>query len=462
LAARRGDFSAAHAFLSALLERADYAPPFEFYSQALTTLGGKQKLLARLGMESADAIEEFLSLTIAYERSHSPSLEGFLDWVERGGVEIKRDMEHGRDEVRVMTVHGAKGLEADIVILPDTTALPDPPSRRGQLLFDQDRVLFALSESEAPAIVKQAKAHAEAEMLREHRRLLYVALTRARDRLYVCGFENKKGVRDSSWYELARAAAESLGVTVTEGEGGIIAYGTVKDERAATAAPERKPHALPAWIAEPAPNEPPLPRLIRPSDAVGAAPPVFSPSGAARFRRGLVVHALLARLPEIAPGRRRSVALAFVEASGLEHPEKLVEESLAILDDPAFAAAFGPGSQAEAGLVAELPELGRGARVNGRIDRLAVTDKDVLILDYKTNRPPPAREADVPAVYLAQMALYRAAAAKIFPGRRIVCGLLFTDGPRLLQLSDVVLDAQMAGISARLDPAKLDPRGARS
>jgi ATP-dependent helicase/nuclease subunit A len=451
LVARRGDFTAAHTFLSALLERADYAPPFEFYSHALTGLGGKDMLLARLGMESADAIEEFVSLALAYERGHSPSLEGFLDWVERGSVEIKRDMEHGRDEVRVMTVHGAKGLEADIVILPDTTSLPEPPSRKGHLLYDEDRVLFPLADEEAPQIVKQAKARAEAETLREHRRLFYVALTRARDRLYVCGFENKKGVKDGSWYELARAAAESLGVKVTQGDGEIIAYGTTHDEKGIPAASAREKHALPGWVRKPAPIEPALPRLIRPSDAVDGAPPTFSPLGAGRFRRGLVVHALLARLPEIAAERRRAVAMAFVQASGLKQPEALVDETLAVLDDPAFAAAFAPGSQAEAGLLAELPELGVGARVNGRIDRLAVSDDRVLILDYKTNRPPPAREVDVPAVYLAQMALYRAAAAKVFPGRRIVCGLVFTDGPRLLQLSDVVLDAQMARILTRLD-----------
>jgi ATP-dependent helicase/nuclease subunit A len=364
-------------------------------------------------------------------------------------------MERGRDEVRVMTVHGAKGLEADIVILPDTTALPEPPSRKGHLLYSEDGVLFPLSNDDAPELVKAAKAKAEEETLKEHRRLLYVALTRARDRLYVCGFESRRGVKAGSWYQLAQAAAETLGVKVTRGDGEITTFGTVEDETGDLAQTAHKNEPLPGWIVAPAPAEPALPRLIRPSEAAGLAPPTFSPldAGAARFRRGLAVHALLARLPEIAPERRRALALKFVQASGLKDAEALVEETLAVLDDPQFAAAFAPGSQAEAGLLAELPEFGRGARINGRIDRLAVSDDQVLILDFKTNRPPPLREAEVPKVYLAQMALYRAGAAKIFPGRRIVCGLIFTDGPRLLQLSDVVLDAQLADIAARLDPA---------
>jgi ATP-dependent helicase/nuclease subunit A len=443
LAARRSEFPAAHGFLSAMLERADYAPPFEFYSHALTALGAKEKLLARLGQESADTIEEFLSLTLTHEQSHSPSLESFLDWVERGSAEIKRDMERGRDEVRVMTVHGAKGLEADIVILPDTTSLPEPPSRKGHLLYQDDAVLFPLANDQAPEIVKAAKARAEAETLKEHRRLLYVALTRARDRLYVCGFENKKGVKQGSWYQLAQAAAEALGTKVTRGEGEITAFGTLDEEKGEAGEAKTAQTTLPGWIARPAPAEPASPRLIRPSDAL---PATFSPRGAARFRRGLVVHALLARLPEIAPNQRRALALKYVRANGLDHADALVDETLAVLDDPQFAMAFAPGSQAEAGLLAELPEY--GGRINGRIDRLAVTEDQVLILDFKTNRPPPVRETEVPQLYLTQMALYRAGAAKLFPGKRVVCGLVFTDGPRLLQLSDVVLDAQMAAISA--------------
>jgi len=355
----------------------------------------------------------------------------------------------------VMTVHGAKGLEADIVILPDTTALPEPPSRKGQLLYHEDRVLFPLADADAPDIVKRAKARAEVETLKEHRRLLYVALTRARDRLYVCGFESKKGVKEGSWYSLAQAAAQSLGVTVTRGEGEITTFGTLEDEKADAVTPEAAGAPLPGWVTAPAPQEPPSPRLIRPSDAVGMPPPTFSPlqADAARFRRGNLVHALLARLPEIASEKRRAVATKFLEGRGWDNPAALVNETLAVLEDPAFAAAFAPGSRAEVDLLAELTGRGfKGARIHGRIDRLAVTETDVLIVDFKTNRPPPAHESQVPEVYLAQMALYREGAKKLFSGRRVVCGLVFTDGPKLLQLSDVVLDAQIAAISARLDP----------
>ncbi|HSS14874.1 MAG TPA: PD-(D/E)XK nuclease family protein, partial [Rhizomicrobium sp.] len=267
-----------------------------------------------------------------------------------------------------------------------------------------------------------------------------------------------KGVKEGSWYQLAQGAAESLGVKVRHGDGEITTYGALDEEKGdlAGAAPAQIP--LPAWITQAAPLEPALPRLITPSDALGSAPPAFSPlgKGAARFRRGLVVHALLARLPDVAREKRRAIALKFVQASGLENADALVSEILAVLDDPAFASAFGPGSRAETDLLAELPEFGPiklkgGARIHGRVDRLAVTQTQVLILDFKTNRPAPRSESEVPQLYLAQMALYRAAAARIFPGRRVVCGLVFTDGPRLLQLSDVVLDAQIAGISARLD-----------
>ncbi len=462
LIVRRADravFANAHHLLSTMLAHADFMPPHDFYAQVLIVHQGRQKLLARLGPEAADAIDEFVSLALSYEALNTPSLEGFLHWIERGDAEIKRDMDRGRNEVRVMTVHGAKGLEADIVILPDTTRPPAKPGQRPNLLFTKDGAFYPVSDTEAPAVVEEVKEAAHREALREYRRLLYVALTRAKDRLCICGFATgKTKLNENSWYSLARQAAEELGVEIVSGEQTIRVIGDEDTQQiAGDALAASIPQPLPDWALTPPKVERVRPRLLRPSDAAGLEEPAtISPldgRGAARFRRGLLVHALLARLPDIAPERRRDIALGFLAANNVapEEAENLATETLAVLSDPTFAAAFAAGSRAEVAIVADLPELGEGARLNGRIDRLAVTEGEVLAIDFKTNRPPPARPEDVSTLYLAQMALYRAALAKVFPGKRIACALLWTEGPRLMRLPEALLDAEIARIRARLD-----------
>jgi ATP-dependent helicase/nuclease subunit A len=462
LSARREEtpaFAAAHEFLAAMRARADFSPPFEFYSHALIARGLRAKLLSRLGVEANDVIDEFVSLSLAYENQNTPSLEGFLHWIETGGAEIKRDMERGRNEVRVMTVHGAKGLEADIVILPDTTSEPDPPWMKGHLLHGEDGVRYPYRNEDASEALRAAKDAAKAEMLKEHRRLLYVALTRAKDRLVVCGFENKRGIRENSWYRLCDAAAKKIGTAHLRGEETVYIVGDPGDQFGLALEKSSAPTGVPEWALSPPVAETPRPRFIRPSDASDALEPsVLSPldqGGAKRFRRGLLVHSLLARLPDLAAEKRREAALAFLRAREVAEDEAiaLTEETLAVLDDPKFAPAFAPASMAEAAIVASLPELGEAARVNGRIDRLAVSDDEVLIVDFKTNRPPPEKAEDVGELYLAQMALYQAAARKIFPKRRIACALVWTDGPRLMPLDEPLLEAQLRRIRARLDPS---------
>ncbi len=455
--AQRADakFASTYDFLNVMRARADYMPPYEFYADALDARGLRLALLRRLGAEANDAIDEFLSLSLAYETANTPSLEGFLHWVGRGGAEIKRDMERSRDEVRVMTVHGAKGLEADIVILPDTTTVPRA-SDHGSFLFDEGAPLFPLRNQDAPAAVRAAKDAARTRVLEEYRRLLYVALTRARDRLIVCGFENGNGVHDESWYALARSAAEKLGADVAADGETLFLFGEAETAIAASADVQRAAPALPGWTRSPAPRDAPTPRLIRPFDAAGMdEPATLSPfADDHRFRRGLLVHALLAHLPGLPAAERAERARAYLRRRNIAEAEAedVIRATLAVLDDPTFAAAFSANSRAEVSIVADLPELGPATRVNGRVDRLSVGDDEVLILDYKTNRPPPVREDEVSRLYKTQMALYRAAAQKIFPGRRITCGLVWTDGPTLMKLSNELLDAELAAIRARLDP----------
>ncbi len=463
LRARRGDvasFARGDDLLSEMLSRADLSPPYEFYMHALVAREARQKLLARLGPDAADALDEFVSLALAYEQLHTPSLEGFLHWLERGEAEIKRDMERGRDEVRVMTVHGSKGLESDIVILPDTMTLAQGAGRHGEFLFTKSGdVVFPMKNEDAPRAVLAAKAEADEAAQRERRRLLYVALTRAKDRLIVCGFENTKGVEEGSWYNLTRRAAEKIGVPVARGDDTLFVLGDA-DTLPFDGEAKMPPAARAEFPAlQPAPVEAARPRLLRPSDAAGLEEPaMLSPldgKNAERFRRGLLVHTLLARLPEIAPEKRKALAVKFLEANGKaqDEAEKLARETLRVLSDPQFAAAFAAGSRAEVAIVADLPELGEGARLNGRIDRLTITDSEVLAIDFKTNRPPPSRAEDVSTLYLAQMALYRAALAKVFKDKRIKTALVWTEGPHLMPLPDALLNAEIAKITARLAAA---------
>jgi ATP-dependent helicase/nuclease subunit A len=217
-------------------------------------------------------------------------------------------------------------------------------------------------------------------------------------------------------------------------------------------------------MRKPAPVEIVRPRLIRASDAAGTEEPAstspLGDKGAKRFQRGNLIHGLLARLPDIDIAKRRDAALKYLRANKIEDVEAqtLADETLAVMHHADFAAVFAEGSRAEVALVADLPEVGEGARLNGRIDRLAITPNEILIVDFKTNRPPPAKVEGVSTLYIAQMALYRAALSKVFPGRRIACALVWTEGPRLMPIPEHLLEAELGAIRKRLDSGAANTR----
>ncbi len=449
----RVEFRAASDFLGRLLGEADFTAPFEFFSHILTRDGGRHRLLARLGGEAIDPINEFLSLALEYERSHLPSLQGFLSWLRASGAEIKREMDTSRNEVRILTVHAAKGLQAPVVFLPDTCQKPRADEKLLKLPAGQ--------ENEAPLLVWPGNKENEAgaagnarERLKqktdaEYRRLLYVALTRAEDRLYITGWETSHGRAEGSWHDLVEKAFVRLpGVEETEesADGLIRRYrcpqtAVIRREEI-KARPPASDILTPGWLRKKAPADPAPPKPLAPSrpdeEEVGLSP--LKGLEGDRFRRGLVIHKLLEILPDIAMERREQAAIRYLRQSALDLDGEAARahwrEISAILTDPDFAAIFGPDSRAEVSITGLLG----GQVVAGQVDRLVVTDHNVLIVDYKTARAVPQTAAEVPLLYLKQMAGYARVLQKIYPERAVRAALLWTGEARLMPLDPAVLD----------------------
>jgi ATP-dependent helicase/nuclease subunit A len=459
-------FAEAAEKLSQWLARADLLPPYEFFSELLGAEDQRLRkaMLTRLGPEAAEAIDEFLDLALSYDREAAPSLQGFANQLRAGDVEIKRDMEQQRDEVRIMTVHGAKGLQAPIVILPDTCMRPRlqgvrlyPLPRAGEPPEEVGHLVWPPAMHSNLAGIEQSKDLADRAERQEYHRLLYVAMTRAEDRLYICGWEGVQSrEKGKAWYDLVN---DGLAGCLTEQVGSdgktIHRMESAQAEPAQDSAGETEQTVaapLPAWAAAIAPRERSRPKLAPSRLAFGLEggdkglspdqPPLgpLALSENSRYARGRLVHALLQHLPEVEPENQERAARVFVAARGAELDQRLkneiVDETLAIVREPAFAPLFQPGSLAEVPVVARIGAYD----LKGQIDRLAEVAGGLLILDYKTNRPPPKSLHEVAPAYVAQLAAYRWALRGLYKGRPLRAALLWTDGPRLMEIPSTSLD----------------------
>lgn len=463
--AARPGWVRARKVLAGLLSRVDYRGPFALFAGLLDAEDGRRRMLAGLGRDAEDPINEFLERALEFERLNGASMQGFLAWMEGGQAEIKRDLDQqSQEEVRIMTVHGAKGLQAPVVVLPDTTS---STTKLPSILWtgEEGRPPMPLW---APNVGDYAEPHlerhhaikvAEAE---EMNRLLYVAMTRAEDMLVVCGAQGGKTVSEASWYGKIRQGLQGLAevqpfAPVSDagpwlGDALVLEVPQTAPVPAVAQAPAAlEPLDPPAWLTTPAPAEPSPSRPLAPSDP-GMEPGVQGPlgSGGAQARRGILVHRLLQDLPSPAPSAREAALDRMLArpSLGLSEEERasLRLSVLAVLAHPDFAPLFGPGS------LAEVPMTGVVGKVvlSGRIDRLAVLEGEILAVDYKTGRRIPESAEAVPIAYLRQMALYRAALAQVFPDRPVRCALLFTDGPKLIDLPAERLDAVLDSLSGTL------------
>jgi len=455
-----------------LLARADFTSPYQFLEDLLSgPLDGRRKLMRRLGREARDPIEELLNAALAFEAEATPTLQLFLDWFDRDEVEVTRDPSAPLDAVRVMTVHGAKGLQAPLVILADATGDPDS-SRTGtidwQIEAEADTLpVFRPRKAELAGSLADALARVEKREREEHWRLLYVAVTRAEEQLVIGGSlgPRAKGQPPAeSWYSALDAALTSLGAgevaDLRWGAARIFAGGRDEGARRRVPAARTAPESLlPPWLHRPAPAESRPPRPLAPSslgeDRVADPPP--GPALLAAARRGRLLHALFERLPALPPDSRMVVGDRWLENSGgvddAAERAGLLRDVCAVIADPAHAAVFAGDALTEAPIAAVLPD---GQVIAGTVDRLLVERDRVLLVDFKTGRRAPAGLAQVPDHHLRQMSAYAAALAVIFPGSRIEAALLYTSAPILIALPQAALDAHKPGFGGAEQMLELD------
>jgi ATP-dependent helicase/nuclease subunit A len=466
----------------------------DFFARLLGEEGLRRRFLARLGPETDDLLDEFLRTAEEAARDGTRGLDAFVERLAAHPPTIKREMEQGNDQVRIMTIHAAKGLEAPHVYLIDGTSAaksnsdrsamsqvvpPLPPLRGGEAWLWLGGQTEALKGS---TLLAEAKALELRRAEDEYRRLLYVAMTRAKDRLTVAVHATASAKPEGKWAAWVREALSGLpGVRQVDEDG----FASTTFETHGTRAPEACPgpgdgtaETAPAPFAFTAlPQEERLPRPLAPSVASLAIepddepPPSVSPlvpsasAGASALpgamARGTLIHRLLQRLPDLPPdarpaaGRRLAVLLAAGHGLDGAHEagwlDDIVKEALAVLAAPQFADLFEGASRSEAGIMGRVSHHGTVRSVTGVIDRLIVTDEAVTLVDFKTGRTP-RDQAAIPGAHVAQLALYALLARAVFRTKPVRAVLAYTSPPRRFDLSQAVLDEACAALGIAPPP----------
>lgn len=447
-------FSEAAEILTDLTNYADFYPPFEFFTYLLSAKGGRKKLIGRLGEQINDPVDEFLNQAMKYEQNNISSMQGFLNWFTKGNIKIKREMDQGGGMVRVMTVHGAKGLQAPIVFLPDTC---QTVGLRDNLFWHKEdyseHLLYVRNEETRVGPAQLAYETRKVDIESENKRLLYVAMTRAEDQLFITGWEDKKGRKDGNWYDLIRSAVHEMdGTEEIELNGEVILRnqkGTKTPETIkATVSSEAKKLELPQWaknkpMAEPTPSKPLSPSRLDEDEEVVRSPlkiVAHMKKDKRKYHRGRLIHKLLEILPETAVDNREISIERYLMQDAHELTDAQVEEIksevLEIFNNPMLDGLFGANSRSEVPIVGQIGDF----TLSGQVDRLAIRGEDVLIIDYKTNRPPARSPEMIPKVYQRQMAAYKAVLKEIYPDKRIKCFLLWTDIAELMEIPEGLLN----------------------
>ena len=448
------DFTKAEEFLQLILTISETLPPYEFFSNILSVLGGREKLLARLGPEASDPIDEFMNSCLEFEQDHPSSLVQFLNWIRAEDAQIKRDLDQGQNEVRVMTVHGAKGLQSNIVFLPDTCTVPSNTNNT-RIYWDNSFLLWPVIKENEESICRDLAERSQLNSLREYRRLLYVAFTRAEDRVYVCGWEGRKGLKEDCWYNLIKSALQRIPdtkeVIFNSEEFALV----LEDEQSLS--PDQHniklktiilSEKVPDWAHKRPTNKTLKRQIIRPSQLANIPVVVNSPltvCTADNFKWGNLIHKLLEILPKVDPPKQKDAALRFLENSrerlGSSEKHAIISEVLNVVQNEKFSRFFGLGSLGEVPLIGVVKNRKEIKQVLGTLDRILVSGKKVELIDFKTDRLLPSRLEDVPERYLKQIATYKVILEQIYGSGQVETFLLWTKSPELMYLDREFIDS---------------------
>ncbi len=421
------------AVLNDLRRQADFLRPYDLIEHILIRHEGRKLLLGRLGHEAEDGINALLSQALAYERSEIPSLTGFLVWMQTDDLEIRRQIDSAGDMIRVMTVHGAKGLESPIVILPDTAKRRS--GQKGNLVLAENIPLWRLRKDEAPDLIAQATSEEERWEDEERLRLLYVALTRAEKWLIVAAAGELDEKSGDTWYQRVESAMQTGGAIDHD-----FAFGSGKrlqtgnwDLLPANPEPQLVSEAgsLPDFFRQTAPSPSPKQDTVSPSDLGGAKalPGDAGLDEEAAKLRGTRIHLLLEHLPQIDPAKWLEVSQQILQLD-LTEVRPLLDEAGAVLSSPELAHLFDASSLAEVSVTAELGDR----RMHGTLDRLLIAKDHVLAVDFKTNASVPETPETVPDGLIRQMAAYAQALSQVYPHHRIDTAILWTRTAKLMYL----------------------------
>jgi len=441
LRAKRDAFPNVYEMLYDLRDQVDYLRPYELLERIFTRHNGRRNLIARLGLEVEDILDVFLDQAIAYEKTEVPSITGFVSWVSDNSSTIKRQFDSGTNKIRIMTIHGAKGLEAPIVILPDTGPIRNIIS--DELIINNDYPIWRQKSAEMPTTHKELIDKIKNHQISEKMRLLYVSITRAESWLIICGSGTLPQPEKPCWYQLIESGLSKLNSELnTTDTGQRVSFLDWPDEvKREEPSQQNIELEVPKWLKTPAPADLKFQNAITPSAL--ELNKLLETSNSyhsthQQLTRGTALHLLLEHLPAEPKVSRNDRARQLLSTLDSITVEELISKVEKILCNPDFSYIFDKNSFSEISLSAKLETL-NGQKVIGKIDRLIVNENRILAVDFKSNVVVPKNLNEVPIALIAQMGAYQESLRAIFPNKEIQTAILWTENEFLQELDPTIV-----------------------